>query len=244
MKVLITGASNGVGKGLVAKFLREGHEVVGVDKDISSFAVEGNNYTHYVADVSKADKLPDVSDIEILINCAGTILEKDALAVNIGGYVNVAEKYAFQPKIKSVLNIGSGSAITGVDYPFYCASQGARNSYTIQLANRLGEKYQATVNLLALELVQTDLDGLFESPELVSKVMDECILRKSTTVEDAATWAYFLTVVNKDATGQIIYLDHGESCKHHFVPYVDAWKPNSKHWKDHIKEAHERGIEV
>ena len=217
LKVLVTGSSNGIGKATAEKFLKEGHIVYGID--ILDATIEHENYIHYKNDVRKADELPDIEGINILINNAGSIKEEEALDTNIRGYINVAEKYCFQPNIKSVVMIGSDCSITGIELPYYCASNGARNSYTLNLANRLGELYKAPVNLLGLELIETGFDGLFDKPELVEQVKELTLLKKSMKVEDAAEWIYFVAVVNKNMTGQCIMIDNGESIKHQFIDY-------------------------
>ena len=219
LKVLVTGTTSGIGKATAEKFLKEGHIVYGIN--IKKSTIEDENYTHYMADVRDVKQLPDIGNINILINNAGSIKEEEALDTNIVGYINVAEKYCFQPEIKSVVNVGSGCSVTGVDLPFYCASNGARNSYTINLANRLGELYKVPVNLVGLELVETDFDGLFNHPEKVEEVKKLTLLERSMTLEDASKWIYFLAVENKNMTGQCIMVDNGESVKHHFVDYRD-----------------------
>lgn len=217
LKVLITGSSNGIGKATAEKFLKEGHIVYGID--ILDKTIENENYIHFKKDVRNVDELPDIEDINILINNAGSIKEEEALDTNVKGYINVAEKYCFQPNIKSVVMIGSDCSITGIELPYYCASNGARNSYTINLANRLGNLYKAPVNLLGLELIETGFDGLFDKPELVEQVKELTLLKKSMKLEDAAEWIYFVAVINKNMTGQCIMIDNGESVKHHFVDY-------------------------
>jgi len=219
LKVLITGTTSGVGKATAERFLNEGYIVYGID--IRDSSIEHENYTHYKCDVRNEKELPDLQGINILVNNAGSIKEEEALDTNIKGYINVAEKYCFQPEIKSVVMVGSGCSVTGVDLPFYCASNGARNSYTINLANRLGELYKVPVNLVGLELVETDFDGLFDKPDKVEEVKKLTLLERSMKLEDASKWIYFLAVENKNMTGQCIMVDNGESIKHHFVDYRD-----------------------
>ena len=56
MKILITGTSGGIGKATAIKFLKEGHSVFGIDiksDSISGTFLEAENYTHFIADISK-----------------------------------------------------------------------------------------------------------------------------------------------------------------------------------------------
>ena len=46
MKVLITGSSQGIGKAIAELFIKEGHEVIGIDRNCAS--IENSLYTHYV----------------------------------------------------------------------------------------------------------------------------------------------------------------------------------------------------
>ena len=45
MKVLITGTSSGIGKGIADKFLREGHYVTGIDCNKSAILLRNTEYT-------------------------------------------------------------------------------------------------------------------------------------------------------------------------------------------------------
>lgn len=45
MKVLITGTTQGIGKAIAERFLREGHEVIGIDRQPGSIRHEG--YSHF-----------------------------------------------------------------------------------------------------------------------------------------------------------------------------------------------------
>ena len=214
MNVLITGTSQGIGKAVAELFLREGHTVVGIDRQDA--AITHSAYTHYCCDVRDRDNLPAIEDVEILINNAGTQNEAD-IDINLKALIWVTEKYALQPKIRSVLNIGSASGHTGSEFPEYCASKGGVLAYTKNVAQRIAP-YGATCNSLDPGGVITPLNEcVMNDPELWAQIMDETPLKRWATTEEMAQWAYFLTVTNRFCTGQNILVDGGESINYHFV---------------------------
>ena len=214
MNVLITGTAQGIGKAIAELFLREGHTVVGIDRQDA--AITHSAYTHYCCDVRDRDNLPAIDDVEILINNAGTQNEAD-IDINLKALIWVTEKYALQPKIRSVLNIGSASGHTGSEFPEYCASKGGVLAYTKNVAQRIAP-YGATCNSLDPGGVITPLNEcVMNDPELWAQIMEETPLKRWATTEEIAQWAYFLTVTNTFCTGQNILVDGGEAINYHFV---------------------------
>ena len=214
MKVLVTGTTQGIGKAIAELFLQKGHNVVGIDRQSAS--ISHANYVHHQVDVRDYQNLPDVYDVEILINNAGTQNEAD-IDINLKALVHITERYGVQPNIKSVLNIGSASAHTGSEFPEYVASKGGVMAYTKNVAQRVA-KYGATCNSLDPGGVLTPLnDCVVNDQELWQQIMEETPLKRWATAEEIAEWAYFLTVTNKFCTGQNILVDGGESINYHFV---------------------------
>ena len=214
MKVLITGTSQGIGKAIAEKFLACGHTVIGIDRQVQS--IDAPTYTHIVCDIRDKEHLPEISDVEILINNAGTQNEDD-IDVNLKALIYITEKYGVQPKIKSVLNIGSASGHTGAEFPEYCASKGGVLSYTKNVAMRVAQ-YGATCNSLDPGGVLTPLNEcVMNDPGLWAEIMGETPLKRWATPEEIADWAYFLTATNKFCTGQNILVDGGESINYNFV---------------------------
>ena len=207
MRVLITGSSKGIGQAVANRFLKEGFEVIGID--LLPASINHKNYTHYIADVSKKNQLPKLNDINIIINNAGTQNGHD-LANNLVGSMNVTEKYAFQPAIKSVLFNASASAHSGFEFPEYVASKAGLIGYMKNVAVRLAE-YGATANSISLGGVLTDSNApVLEDEESWNKIMDATPLKKWATLEEVSDWIYFLTVINKSASGQDVLIDNGE----------------------------------
>lgn len=214
MKILITGTAQGIGRAIALKFLEEGHTVYGIDRKESSISHE--SYTHFVCDVRDRDMLPELDGVEILINNAGTQNEED-IDINLKALIGITERYAIQPKIRSVLNIGSASAHTGAEFPEYCASKGGVLAYTKNVAMRIAQ-FGATCNSLDPGGVLTPLNEcVMNDPQLWAEIMNETPLRRWATPEEMAVWAYFLTVTNKFCTGQSILVDGGEAINYHFI---------------------------
>ena len=214
MKVFITGTSQGIGKAIALIFLENGHDVIGIDRNASS--IDHPSYQHLMHDVRDIENIPEMDDIQILINNAGTQNEDD-IEINLRSLIRLTEKYGIQKNIKSILNIGSASGHTGSEFPEYCASKGGVIAYTKNVAQRVAE-YGATCNSLDPGGVLTPLnDCVINDPQLWKEIMDQTPLKRWATPEEIAQWAYFLTVVNTFCTGQSIVVDGGESINSHFV---------------------------
>jgi NAD(P)-dependent dehydrogenase (short-subunit alcohol dehydrogenase family) len=214
MKILITGTSQGIGKAIAERFLKENHTVIGIDRQEKSITNE--NYIHYICDVRDFDKLPQIDGVNVLINNAGTQNEDD-IDINLKALIKITERYGLQKDIKSVLNIGSASAHTGAEFPEYCASKGGVLSYTKNVAMRVA-KFGATCNSLDPGGVLTPLNEcVIKDEKLWEQIMDETPLKRWATPEEIADWAYFLTVTNKFCTGQCIVVDGGESINYNFI---------------------------
>lgn len=214
MKVLITGTSQGIGKAVAELFIEKGHEVIGIDRIEATIHASG--YSHHQCDIRDVSSLPEICDVEILINNAGTQNEDD-IDINLKALIRITEKYALQSSIKAVLNIGSASGHTGSEFPEYCASKGGVIAYTKNVAQRVAV-FGATCNSLDPGGVLTPLnDCVVNDPALWSQIMEQTPLKRWATPEEIARWSYFLTVENTFCTGQSIVVDGGESINSHFV---------------------------
>ena len=214
MRILITGTSQGIGRAIADIFLSRGHEVFGIDRQPST--IDNENYTHFLCDVRDTVALPNIDDVDILINNAGTQNEDD-IDINLKALIAVTEKYGVRKGIRSVLNIGSASAHTGSEFPEYCASKGGVLAYTKNVAIRIAT-FGATCNSLDPGGVLTPLNQCVMNDEkLWAEIMAETPLKRWATPEEIAEWAYFLTVTNSFCTGQNILVDGGEAINYHFV---------------------------
>lgn len=95
MRVLITGASGGIGRAVAKLFVERGHEVHGIDTvpfvcaeaDSACDSVSGNavagSYVHHIADVTDPSTFPADIKPEVIVNCAG--VQTDTGIETIGG---------------------------------------------------------------------------------------------------------------------------------------------------------------
>lgn len=218
MKVVVTGSSKGIGLAVANLFLEYGHEVHGIDI-LESSINDNKNYLHHVADVRNKFRLPDIQDVDILINNAGCQNSDDDIDTNLKGLINCTEVYGLQPNIKSIVNMASVSAHNGAEFPRYAASKGGVLSYTKWTATEIA-KYgeHATCNSLSFGGVLTDLNAQVMYDESKWKeIMEVTPLKKWATTREAAEWTYFVAVINKSMTGQDIIIDNGESSYTKFV---------------------------
>ena len=203
MRVLITGASGGIGAACVQRFLDEGHEVVGFD--LLPAAIEHERYRH--------------------LNVAGVQDSTDDIAANLCGTINVTERYAFVGEglaakpalaIESVVNVGSASGHTGSEFPAYAASKGGVIAYTKNLANRLAP--QAIANSVDPGGVITPLNRcVMEDEHLWNQIMELTPLKRWATAQEIAEWIYFVGVTNRFMTGQSLLIDGGEAGRTQFI---------------------------
>lgn len=214
MKVLITGTSEGIGKSIALKFLDNNHHVIGIDCNPST--IDNNLYMHIQKNICDKN-LPNINNVEILINNAGVQNTGNDIDINLKGTMSITEKYGIQEKIKSIIFIASASATTGSEFPEYVASKGGIVSYMKNVALRIS-KFGATSNSISAGGVITKLnEHIINNPILWKKVLDETLLNKWASSEEIADFAYFIAINNRSMTGQDIFIDNGEALKSNFI---------------------------
>ena len=209
MKVVITGASSGIGRAAALKYLALGHAVHGID--VAAATIGHPLYTHHVADIRRADALPDIKDVEILFNNAGVQQGEDDIATNLVGAINVTEKYAMHnPALKSILFNASASSVSGQEFPCYVASKAGLVGYMRNVAIRVAPR-GVTCNAISLGGVLTESnDTVMSDPEMWDAIMRVTPMKKWTTLDEVCDWVVFLTTVNRSMSGQNLLIDNGE----------------------------------
>ena len=218
MVVCLSGSAGGIGSAIARRFLAEGHRVFGFDRKEASLSHP--NYRHILLDLREEGPLhalPEGEPAEILISCAGTLSEEEAIDVNLRGAIRFVQSYADSPALKSVLFIASASARNGAEFPLYVASKAGLVGYMKNLALSVAKK-GVTCNSISPGGVITDANRhILENEDLYRAVLAETLLGKWAQPEEVADLAYYLTVVNRSITGEDVLMDNGEMLKSNFI---------------------------
>ena len=209
MKIIITGASGGIGAACVKRFLSLGHTVYGLD--VAPAAVEAPQYAHYRVDLRDAAALPEIEDAAVLFSNAGMQNSDDDIGNNLQSAINVTEKYIRgNPALRSVLFNASASGITGQEFPVYVAAKAGLIGYMKNVAIRLAP-LGATCNAISLGGVATPLNApVMNDADCWRRIMDVTPLKKWMSPEEVADWVVFLTLTNRSMSGQNLLIDNGE----------------------------------
>lgn len=221
---VVTGSSKGIGASLCRKIIKsvssELIEVHGIDIVSPPVDLLDNPcYIHHFADVSQFEDLPEISNVDYLVNNAGIQedLPQRVIDVNLLGVINCTEKYAIKNNhIKSVVNQASVSAHNGAEFGPYVASKGGVLSYTIWTAKQLAPK--AVCNSISFGGVKTDLNRpVIDNEDLFQEIMDMTPMKKWVDADEAADIVFNVLWNFHSMTGQDIIIDNGEFYNHKFV---------------------------
>jgi 3-oxoacyl-[acyl-carrier protein] reductase len=225
-KIMITGASRGIGKALAEHFLAMGDTVIGVSRSESD--IVSDNYHHYLADVaSEADAKhvftnvkKQLGALDVLINNAG-IARMNAFALtpisNVQEIMNTnfLGTFIFCQKAINLLRKSPHARIINlstVAVPLnlageaaYAASKSAVETLTRIMAKEIGS-FGITCNAIGPSPIATQLiSGVGE--EKIHKLIQQQAIKKMAEVEDVTNIVDFYLQPNSHmVTGQILYL--------------------------------------
>jgi NAD(P)-dependent dehydrogenase (short-subunit alcohol dehydrogenase family) len=217
-KVLITGASRGIGFSIASLFAEKGYSVIAP--------------THSELDLSNVLSIKEYismhsNDIDILINNAGINPLKGIMEITYEDYMKIFQTNLFsclelikwcvpywqKRQFGHVINISS--IWGGVSKPrrlLYGATKSALNNITKNLALELGE-YNILINAIAPGFINTELTRLNNTFEEIEKIKDQIPLKRLAEPDEVARLVFFLGTQNSFITGQTIYIDGGYTCQ-------------------------------
>lgn len=218
---LVTGAGNGIGRGIARRFAGEGAVVFVADVDGAAAGTvaqelcgEGHNATALTADVSRGQDVTAMfrtvaaahGRLDVLVNNAGLNVRADfrhlsdadwvkIREVNLDGVVRVARDGFELLRASgrgSLINVASVMGHRGLrQLTAYSATKGAVAALTRGLAVEYAP-FNIRVNTLSPGFVETALTGRVLRNPMVSKaLLDQTPLRRFGTVEDMANAALF-----------------------------------------------------
>ena len=209
MRVLITGTSSGIGKGIAEKFLKEGHNVTGIDRKDAS--IQHKNYTHICMDIRAKEQYPELEPFDIVINNAGVQNEED-IDVNLKGtFHSIKAVSRIMMKQRSGVIINMASVIGLIGNPGqanYAASKAGVIALTKTVAKELAPRH-IRVNAIAPGFIETDMTDVLNET-MKENILKNIPLQAMGEAEDVANLAYFLASSDaKYITGQVINVDGG-----------------------------------
>lgn len=220
--MVITGGTNGIGRGLVDYFIEQGVTVIAigsrqatVDKLKAEMSEKGIDLDVRVLDVRKVPDIAPVFDeivqkyghIDILINCAGMghpipaidVTEEDwntMMDLNLRGAFfcsQAAAKHMLPKKYGRIINITSQiSLVANEGETVYCASKGGMNQMTRVLALEWG-KEGVIVSAVAPTFTYTPGTAeRLDEPVFRDSVLSRIPRGRLGTIDDIANAVHYL----------------------------------------------------
>ncbi|KQV81962.1 SDR family oxidoreductase [Rhizobium sp. Root1220] len=229
--VVITGASQGIGAGLVKTFLDRGYNVVGTSRSISETTLFDRTgrlelISGDVADPQTAERVTRAAvdqfgSIDVLVNNAGVFLTKPFLdytiddfrrlsATNVEGFINFTN-----PAIRQMLRQTSGGSIVTItssltDHPIAgvtaslpMITKGGLNAITKSLALEYAAD-NIRVNAVSPGVVDTPLHA--KNPREFLKSLSP--MGTITAVQEIVNGVVYLAE-SANITGEVLHVDNG-----------------------------------
>lgn len=224
-KVLITGASRGIGRAAAEVFAGKGYELYLIcHMDVNDLkGLPGHHYAGDIGDHSFVERVfNDIEDLDILVNNAGVsylgLLQdmeisdwERVIRTNLTSAFNTC-RFAIPRMVKAhsgkIINISSqwGNAGASMEVA-YSASKGGINAFTKALAKELAPA-GIQVNAIACGVIDTDMNSFLSEEErrdLISEIPSD----RMGKPEEVAELILTLSEGNDYLTGQVIALDGG-----------------------------------
>lgn len=223
---LVTGGSNGIGKAIAQRFLKEGAKVIIFDIVKPDYDVD-----FYQVDITKEEEIKKafekIKDLDIVVNNAGIYFQASVektskeqldkiIDVNFKGAYLIS-KYALPLIKKTKGNIINISSVVGIipdsTSPAYCATKAALIMLTKCMVREYGTK-GVRINAILPGPIDTPLlRRAFSSDEAIQKCAALNPMGRIGKPEEVANVVAFLASDEASyVTGGIYLVDGGQSC--------------------------------
>lgn len=221
-KIIIAGASSGIGYSLAQKLTEQKHSVISVSRNSPSISVS----KHITYDVQSGEELPVMEGVvDGLVYCPGSItlkpfknlkqadFQKD-LDINFFGAVKFIQHYLpnlLLSKNASIVLFSTVASQLGMPYhTSIAAAKGAIEGFAKSLAAELAPIVR--VNIIAPSLVKTPLaERLTDTEAKITAGAARHPMKRIGEADDIAEMAMFLLNGASWITGQVLHVDGGMS---------------------------------
>lgn len=222
---LVTGASRGIGRGLVPALAARGYDVVGVSRGL----VEVSGLVeHHAVDVSDEQSVRSlvsgiverhgrldavvhaaaIASAELAASASSATVD-GVFRTNVGGTANVCREAvrAMLPRRYGRIILFS-SVLVSLGLPgtaAYSSSKAAIEQWARVLAGEVAP-YGITVNVVAPSLVETDMAAAL-SRDARARILERLTIKRAGTLDDVAhATLFFLDPASSYLTGQVLSL--------------------------------------
>ena len=231
-KILITGASRGIGKDIALKSKENGYIVLGTStSEEGAQGLEKEGILGLVLNLNDSKSIEgfndalikDHSDIEILINNAGITRDNivlrmsdeewmDVLNVHLNGTFKISKtvlKFMLKKRWGRIINITSTSASTGNrGQANYAAAKSGVEAFSRSLAREVGSR-GITVNSVAPGYIETDMTEQINN-KMKEEILKQIPLSRFGKPEEVGELIEFLITDQASyITGQTIHINGG-----------------------------------
>jgi 3-oxoacyl-[acyl-carrier protein] reductase len=226
-RVLVTGASRGIGAALVAHFLAAGDTVFGCGRSPQATPPDPR-YTHYTADVGNhqevremfADVRRRVGGLDVVVNNAGIARmnlvaltppddARQIMETNLLGVFNCTHqairlmRHSPAGRIVNVTTVAVPLRLEGE--AMYAATKAAVESFTRITAREIGPT-GITCNAVGPSPIRTDLIAKVPAAKLDALVARQAVPSWATVADVSNVIDFFLRPESRMITGQVVYL--------------------------------------
>lgn len=242
-KILVTGASSGIGRQCAIDFSKAGAQVLLIARNINRLCetkemMVGTGHSLVSLDLTDFDMIPECIEsfvtekgkLDGVVNCAGistTLPLKQMSAEKVNEFlsVNVTSAIELTREVAKVKNMNAGGSIIFFSSIMGCVGESGKSLYSLtkgaliaasrSLACELAKR-QIRVNCISPGAILTPINANLPhmaDPEQRNKLEDKHLLGLGKTTDISNACIYLLSDASRWVTGQNLIVDGGYTAK-------------------------------